>query len=155
MIFSSRKGFTFFELLIVMSIIAILLMVGITNWKNQLERSYDAQRKGDLSKLRAALEHYTIDHGCYPPVNQMICTSTIFSPYNMPKVLCDPVAKIPYYYQPVDPVNLCRGFRLYTVLRRTADPDITAVGCDREEGCGIVGHPEYNYGVSSGVPVAQ
>jgi prepilin-type N-terminal cleavage/methylation domain-containing protein len=153
---SSRKGFTFFELLIVMSIIAILLMVGITNWKSQLERAYDAQRKGDLSRLKAALEHYSIDNGCYPSVDQMVCTSTIFSPYNMPTVLCDPVAKIPYYYQPVDLSTTCLGYRLYTVLRRTQDPDIQAVGCNRPGvGCGVIGHAEYNYGVSSGMPVAQ
>jgi prepilin-type N-terminal cleavage/methylation domain-containing protein len=152
---TARRGFTLFELLIVISIMAILLVGGITNWRAQVQRAFDAERKGDLSKLKAALEHYTTDHGCYPQVAQMTCNSTIFAAYNMPKVLCDPEGDFPYLYQPVDPTDLCHGYRLYTILKMKKDPDIESLGCNREEGCGVLNHPEYNYGVSSGDSIVQ
>jgi prepilin-type N-terminal cleavage/methylation domain-containing protein len=152
---SVYKGFTLFELLIVISILAILMTAGITNWMAQIQRAYDAQRKGDLSKLKAVLEHYANDYGCYPPAGLMTCDSTIFASYNMPKVVCDPEAKQPYLYQPIDPSDLCRGYRLYTVLRVHGDTDIKNFGCDRPTGCGVPEHPEYNYGVAQGGSIVQ
>jgi prepilin-type N-terminal cleavage/methylation domain-containing protein len=152
---SSRKGFTLFETLIVMSIIAILLTAGITNWMAQIQRAFDAERKGDLSKLKAVLEHYANDYGCYPPAGLMTCDSTIFASYNMPKVVCDPEGKQPYYYEPIDPNDLCRGYRLYAVLRVGGDASIKNLGCNRPIGCGVPDYPEYNYGVAQGGSVAR
>ena len=156
MIRSGTKGFTLFEILIVLSLLAILMVAGMTNWKTQFQKGFDAQRKGDLSKLKAVLEHYTSDYGCYPAVAQMgNCSSTIFAPYNMPKMVCDPEAKQPYLYQLVNPSNPCLGYRLYTILRLKNDPDIERLGCNTENGCGVIGHPEYNYGVSQGGTIVQ
>jgi prepilin-type N-terminal cleavage/methylation domain-containing protein len=151
----NTHGFTLFETLITMSIVAFLLTASIINWRGQLQHAIDAERKGDLNRLKAVLEQYSNDHGCYPQVNQMICTSTIFSSYNMPKVICDPESKQPYLYEAVNPANLCLGYRLYTILKNKTDLDITRVGCNRTQGCGVIEHPEYNYGVSSGGSIVQ
>jgi len=151
----TSAGFTLFEILIVMSILAFLLMVSIVSWQGQLQHAFDAQRKGALSNLKAALEHYANDHGCYPAPAQMTCDSTIFSSYNMPKVLCDPEGKQPYRYELVDGSDACKGFRIYAIIKDPKDLDIARVGCDRPQGCGITDHPEYNYGVSNAGPVAQ
>jgi type II secretory pathway pseudopilin PulG len=150
-----RAGFTLFELIIAMSILIFLLLVGITSWKGQISRAYDARRKGDLSKLKAVLEHYANDHDCYPPANMMTCDSTIFAHYDMPKVICNPEGHTAYWYEPVDPSNLCAGYRLYTHVVDPTDSDVAALGCNRPLGCGVANHPELNYGVSSGVNVIQ
>jgi type II secretory pathway pseudopilin PulG len=144
------------ELLIVIAILAILITGSYTNWLAQIQKAYDSERKGDLAKLKTVLEHYTIDHGCYPTVAQMSdCNSTIFATYNMPKLACDPEGKAPYLYELVDPTNPCLGYRIYTILKRNNDPDIEMLGCNRDIGCGVSNRPAYNYGVSSGGPIIQ
>lgn len=147
----SRRGFTLMELLMVISLLGVLATGSMINVIFQLHRSFDIQRKDNLKKLSEALEHYADDHGCYPDPSLWNCSSTIFAPYNMPQLLCDPETKIPYYYLLIDPGNACAGFRLYTTLRDQKDPDINRVGCFGS--CGVTGHPELNYGVSSGAPV--
>jgi type II secretory pathway pseudopilin PulG len=139
------------ELLIVVAILAVLLAVTFINWKAQINRAYDAQRKADLVSIQKAFEAYFNDHQCYPPVNILNhCGGTELQPY-MPKVLCDPLLKEHYIYIPVDSTNLCLGYRLLARLLDANDNDISALGCD-PTGCGY--GSGYNYGVSSGTTVA-
>jgi prepilin-type N-terminal cleavage/methylation domain-containing protein len=146
-----HKGFTLFELLTVIAILAILLVGGLTNWMTQSKKAFDAKRKGDLAKIRANLEHYVNDHGCYPTEDLMdSCTSPIFASYNMPTLICDPETKEPYLYRLIDTGNPCLGYRIFAILQRKNDPDIQTLGCDGAAGCGVPDHPEYNYGVATG-----
>jgi prepilin-type N-terminal cleavage/methylation domain-containing protein len=151
---SSDQGFTLTEILIVVAIIIILLAVFLTNWFRQLQRGFDGQRKTDLAKIGRALEEYYNDHGCYPPVSPTFdnCgrpNGTGLQPY-LEFIPCDPETKQPYAYEPVngDP---CQGHRTFANLSDTSDPDISRLGCT--SGCaGTIGI-NYNYGISSGVPV--
>lgn len=60
------KGFSLVELLIVISIIAVLSAL-IFGSLYVIPRMRDAQRKSDLYKIQQALEQYKADQGLYPP----------------------------------------------------------------------------------------
>jgi len=67
--FTNRKGFTLIEILIAVSIIAILTAIGIVSYASVNRRARDAKRFGDLEQIRSALEMYRSDNGYYPAVN--------------------------------------------------------------------------------------
>jgi prepilin-type N-terminal cleavage/methylation domain-containing protein len=162
MIFRKRtqNGFTLAELLIVVALLAILMTAAGTNWFTQIKKSSDMRKKGDIFRLKGVLENYINDHGCYPTEAQMhTCgaANQLFVPYNMPVVPCELLkSQTPYLYQLIDSSNACKGYRIYAVLDFKQDLDIVRVGCDTPGyGCNVPLHPEYNYGVAVGGPVAQ
>jgi len=59
-------GFSLIELMIVLSIIAILAAVIFVNFNDSAAISRDAQRKADLRLLQNAIELYKLDNGRYP-----------------------------------------------------------------------------------------
>jgi general secretion pathway protein G len=61
-----KKGFSLVELLVVISIIAILVSVGSISYARSLKLSRDAKRKTDLEQIRQALETYRAENGIYP-----------------------------------------------------------------------------------------
>lgn len=142
------RGFSLVELLLVMTIIALIFALSYFNAKKQIARAHDAQRKTDLQKLTKAFEEYYNDHGCYPPQTIIQrCGSEDLAPY-IKEIPCDPISKLPYKYVYVDETNICQGYRLYTTLEDTADPSISAKGCSAVAGCGY--GTEYNYGLAGG-----
>lgn len=155
-------GFTLIELLIVISIIGLLLVLVLVNWKRQIDRANDSHRKTDLAKIKRAFEEYYNDHQCYPALNILSFCGSTNTPFGDPpglapylrEIPCDPVIKNqPYKYVPVDDANLCKGYRAFATLFDTGDIDITGLGCHPLYGCGF--GAKYNYGISSGVPVAD
>lgn len=65
----SLSGFSLVELLVTVSIIAILIAIGIASYSTINKQSRDAKRKSDLEQIRAALEMYRADNGFYPTAN--------------------------------------------------------------------------------------
>lgn len=59
-------GFTLMELLIAISIVAILMAIGIVSYGTINKQSRDAKRKSDIEQIRSALEMYRTDNGYYP-----------------------------------------------------------------------------------------
>lgn len=59
-------GFTLVELLIVISIIAILSTVGISAYAGSQRSARDAKRKADLNQINLYLQYYYSDNGKYP-----------------------------------------------------------------------------------------
>lgn len=59
-------GYTLIELMVVMSIIALLSAISIFALQGARRSSRDTQRKGDLEAIRSALELYKSDCGVYP-----------------------------------------------------------------------------------------
>lgn len=59
-------GFTLMELLIAVSIIAILIAIGVASYTTVNKQSRDTKRKSDLEQIRSALEMYRADNGSYP-----------------------------------------------------------------------------------------
>ncbi len=53
-----RKGFTLIEILVVITIIAVLTAIGVISYSSMQKNARDARRKGDMKTLQNALEQY-------------------------------------------------------------------------------------------------
>jgi len=56
-----EAGFTMFELLVVMSIIAILALLAVPSFKAAIRSAREAVLKEDLQVMRSAIDAYTLD----------------------------------------------------------------------------------------------
>jgi prepilin-type N-terminal cleavage/methylation domain-containing protein len=65
----SKRGFTLIELVVVISILAILSGVLVPRVTNHLKAARDARRLADIKAVRGAIEQYFADKGSYPPGN--------------------------------------------------------------------------------------
>lgn len=65
---TKRSGFTLIELMIAISIIAIIAAVGITSFSQSQKLARDSRRKQDLRSIATALELYYQKYGHYPCV---------------------------------------------------------------------------------------
>lgn len=59
-------GFTLIELIIVMALMALLAIVGLTNYQTSLKNGRDNRRKLDLKSVSSALQIYYSDNSAYP-----------------------------------------------------------------------------------------
>lgn len=62
----NQKGFTFVELLVSVTIVAVLMGAAIVSYSNTNQRSRDAKRQADLQMIRSALEICRANTGTYP-----------------------------------------------------------------------------------------
>ncbi len=62
----SPKGFTLFELLIVMMIMAILATISVPTYKRSQIKARESVLLEDLFQLRKAIDAYFADHESYP-----------------------------------------------------------------------------------------
>ena len=56
-----RAGFTLLELMIVLSIIAILAAMAVANYQQSIWRAREAVLREDLFTLRSSIDQYTLD----------------------------------------------------------------------------------------------
>lgn len=166
LIHASLRGFTFAEILIVVSLIGLFTGVGVTTIKPQIDKGNDAKRKSDLYKFKNVFEEYYNDIGCYPTNtqwNNATCGSatSFLSPY-LETFYCDPTTKIKYVYQTTDKsgnacdgtCGKCSGYRLLAHLANTSDADIGRAGCDAVScGISVSGGPNPNWGLAMGAQV--
>ena len=59
-------GFTLVELLVVLSILALLLTLATPRYFTSIERAKDATLMQDLNTLRESIDKFYADHGEYP-----------------------------------------------------------------------------------------
>jgi prepilin-type N-terminal cleavage/methylation domain-containing protein len=156
---SAKKGFTLSEMLVVVTLIAIIALIAIFSFQGQLAKGRDIQRKTDLSRFKAGLEEYYNDNGAYPSEtdwDKMDCNADGSAVYTE-KFKCDPSTKQKYLYLTTLPYTGERSevsgtyYCLYAALENPKDPDITGIGCG-SLGCGYDIPEEYNinFGVCSG-----
>jgi general secretion pathway protein G len=65
-VYWENKGFTLVELLVVLSILALLLTLAVPKYFNSIEKAKDATLKQDLNTLRESIDKYYADNGKYP-----------------------------------------------------------------------------------------
>lgn len=88
----NKKGFTFIELVVVVTIVIILSMGAILNFSGGNKKARDSRRKADLEKIRVALELYRQSNGNYP------ATYPTLVPNYLDVWPSDPTASNSYYY---------------------------------------------------------
>ena len=89
-----KKGFSLIELLVVISIMAILVTVSVVAYNNVRRSSRDGRRLTDLENLRQALVMYRSDMGCYPP----LIANLVDEGYWTGAIPVDPQTKTDYSY---------------------------------------------------------
>ena len=113
---TQKRGFTLIEILVTISIIALLTMIGVTNFRVANQKARDGRRQGDLEQIRAALELYRTDEAEYPA--DITAGQTIESPTGtiyMNEVPTDPLGPQAYYYSSDgDTYALCAALELDT-----------------------------------------
>lgn len=62
----SKRGFTILELLIVISVIAILVGIALPRFKGMQDEGNIAKAKGELRMLQTAIESYKVHYGALP-----------------------------------------------------------------------------------------
>lgn len=109
------SGFSLVELLITVSIIAILISIGIASYATINKQSRDTKRKGDIEQVRAALEMYRANTGTYPAAgggSWVVASSATdatagLTPYlvstYIPAIPTDPKASQTYMYIATNP----------------------------------------------------
>ena len=62
----AERGFTLIELMIVVSIIMILIGIAAGMYQRSVQRAKEATLRSDLSVMRQAIDHYTLDKETAP-----------------------------------------------------------------------------------------
>ncbi len=62
----NKKGFTLVELMIVITVIAILSTIAVVSFTRVQKQSRDTKRKGDVRSLATALQAYFTEVNSYP-----------------------------------------------------------------------------------------
>ncbi len=62
----NKKGFTLVELLVAMTIFAVISSIALVSFRSSRISGRDSKRKVDLEQIRSALEMYRADSGSYP-----------------------------------------------------------------------------------------
>ena len=99
-----KKGFTLIEVLVAVTIIAVLVSIGVVSYTSINKRSRDAKRKGDIEQIRSALEMYRADIGYYPNTGSGSWAdasglSTVLVSTYIPVVPSDPKSAQTYRYK--------------------------------------------------------
>lgn len=144
LIIRKNLGFTLIEVLIIVSIIAILTIILKSSTSQQINKADDSEAKSDLYRLKIAFEEYYTDHSCYPPAewfdSPADCGSNHLTPY-LAQIPCDKNTSFPYVLETDD--TTCNWFKLYATLSLPGN-DEQAISQRSPSGS-----TKGNYGVSS------
>ncbi|MDP8568195.1 type II secretion system protein [Methylophilus aquaticus] len=85
---SRHRGFTLMELLVVLSILALLLSLAVPRYFSSVQRAKEQALKQQLTTTRKALDAYYADQGQYPDTLQ-----DLVSKHYLDKMPWDPIAE--------------------------------------------------------------
>jgi len=112
------KGFTLIEIIVVVSIIALLVTSGAVMYTKILANSRNAKRQADLESVKSALVLYRTDIGSYPSSVNWTTMSPIGSYISTPS-MAGPKGDS-YVYTPAGCVSgLCKTFTICATLENT------------------------------------
>ncbi len=69
-----RQGFTLIELMIVITVIAILITIAVVSFTRVQKQARDARRKAELRSISQAVQAYYVDNGSYPANGSALTT---------------------------------------------------------------------------------
>lgn len=104
-----KKAFTLVELLVALSIMALIMGLSLTAFDSTKKSARDGRRKTDIESIRSALEIYRSDNSVYP------ANLNLLTPNYMTALPTDPVATQTYVYVPTCP-SLCTSYTLCATL---------------------------------------
>ena len=138
------KGFSLFEILIIVVIASLLFFFSAVSINGQLKKARDSKRKVDLEKVKVSLYDYFFDAGCFPS-SLPDCGEglTIRNTNYLERFPCDSQSGA-YGYQ-VQNDDCPQWFKVLANLENENDSGIVKTGC--QYGCGL--ECDYNYGISS------
>lgn len=139
-----KKGFSLIELLVAISVIAVIIGFAIPNFLGARERARDAKRKAEMNQFKTALRLYYNDYNTYPTTpnslsvnacgaaGTTVCPCSTSVDFAAGGTGCDTVymKKFPRmgtsqeyrYYQ----FTSGEDFRIKVTLENRSDSDITA-----------------------------
>jgi len=120
-----KKGFTIIEMLIVVTIIAVLAGLILRGMGGALPKSRDARRLGDLKNIQNMLELYYTKNNTYPTTLAQLATDLKTT---LPK---DPSTNSDYCYQALNQTlpNIYTGYVLGAQLEGSASGSVTNLNC--------------------------
>ncbi len=121
---NEKKGFTLVELLVVISIIAVLTMVTMGSFVESQKKSRDGARKTNLKSLSEAINLYYADTGSFPPSisfgSDLVRTDGTIYMKKTPSEKSSGVSLLQYTVS-----STRKSFKLYTNLENDSDKDCT------------------------------
>jgi general secretion pathway protein G len=67
-----KKGFTLVEMIVVITLMALILSITLPNYLNSIETNKEVVLKQNLSSLRLSIDQYYSDNGNYPSDLQIL-----------------------------------------------------------------------------------
>ena len=119
-----RNGFTLFELLVSISIIAVLTAVSVVSFGGLNKKTRDARRLADLEKIRVALESIKQIGVTYPASVGYTANLTGY----LDRWPLDPKSNLPYRYWP--PTGSTYMLCATVELTSSTTPDVTGCAAD-------------------------
>jgi prepilin-type N-terminal cleavage/methylation domain-containing protein len=114
---ASQKGFTIIELIVAITVIAILAVIMIVSYTGIQQRSRDSDRDSDATQLKIAIEKYHADKSQYPDScpsgDGTTCTAS-----NLATALAPYLSKIPH-----DPSHTADSATDYQYVRDATTTD--------------------------------
>jgi type II secretion system protein G len=122
----SKKGFTILEILVVLSVIAILIGVAVPRLKGMQDQANINKAKAELKTMQSALESYysNASPNAYPTTTTTLGTTlAAATPQILPSALSDPFAAAGTQY------NFMRNGNFYAIwsVGTAGDGSISAV----------------------------
>jgi len=123
-----EKGFSFIELIVVVTIILVVTVAGTVSYQAASRKSRDSRRMSDLQKMAIALEVYKQAVGTYPP--DVAGLPSGLAPTYIQVLPTDPKSTFRYYY------TTGAGYYSYSLFAQVEDTSSVNYSTPTVSSCG-------------------